>query len=245
MTPAAQALPIQIRPPRDGDGGERNKVHAASRFPQDCLAGGLLETRVADLVRRGVTKFLVGLRPPSRSTGGFRGLSRVARAVHHALARMAERFAELYPTVASIAHEAGYSERHTARALAELRGLGLLEWDRRCIRTGKPAPKGGELVQQISNLYRLLIPPKLQAIMQGLDRGRPAPAGDAAAAWHARQRQADRLARLGEEQPAPAPIPRAAADRVVVRAVSADFNARMDARGAGVPPPVPRPPCRP
>ena len=57
----------------------------------------------------------------------------------------------LDPSHACLAADAGVGERTVERALADARALGLLDWDRRLVRTGWRA-------EQTSNAYVLIVP---------------------------------------------------------------------------------------
>jgi hypothetical protein len=57
------------------------------------------------------------------------------------------------PSHARLAADAGVGERTVERALADAKALGLLDWDRRIVRTGWRA-------EQTSNAYVLIVPGK-------------------------------------------------------------------------------------
>ena len=65
------------------------------------------------------------------------------------------------PTHATLAADAGTSERTVRRALAALRAVGLIAWEQRLVR--RPWPAGGKdatRAEQTSNAYAFLLPDK-------------------------------------------------------------------------------------
>jgi DNA-binding transcriptional ArsR family regulator len=111
------------------------------------------------------------------------------------------------PCQRRLAEQSGYSERTVRRALAALRDLGLLDWQRRLIRDRRGT-------RQTSNAYRLSTPatppaapalrpitPKVQYRMGSTARlsAGPAPAFDPAARKALERIAAARAARFGQE----------------------------------------------
>jgi len=70
---------------------------------------------------------------------------------------------------ATIAEKCGRSISAVKKALATLKHLGFLEWQRRTALVDDPEP-GGQYVQQISNAYFLVLPPKAQEMVRRIMR---------------------------------------------------------------------------
>ena len=72
------------------------------------------------------------------------------------------------PAQATLAAGAGCGERTVRRALAALRGVGLLAWEQRLVR--RPWPEGGagaSRAEQTSNAYALLLPTRPVTVREG------------------------------------------------------------------------------
>ena len=206
-------------------------VHAQSKFAWDCTASVQLAVAEAKLWRASIHIWFDELRRarPKVVPGGVDGLTRCDRDLLWAIIWYSERYPEVFPSAEALSTKAKISVRQVHRSKAKLKSLKVLTWENRCDKTDKPGPKGF-LVRQISNLYHLVVPPKLQAIMdREARRWRPRPdAGVVAEDQAIRDRRTaydrDAIRMAGEERAA------ARHGANVVYAVSPAFNAKLDAK---------------
>ena len=71
---------------------------------------------------------------------------------------------KLEPAIATIAEQLGRSYSAVHRAMKRLRAHGFLHWVRRSREVENPEP-GGQVVEQITNAYALLVPKELQSFV--------------------------------------------------------------------------------
>lgn len=91
----------------------------------------------------------------------------------------------LEPAIATIAERTGYCYSAVHAALCRLREHGFLHWVRRSKPVENPQP-GGQQVEQITNAYLLLVPEKLQGIVEIICGKAPLPGDEE---WRRTQRK--------------------------------------------------------
>lgn len=120
----------------------------AHRHPHPWHAGSLFGAGPRRPLDRNARRLWLAIADNARRAGHLTALHlETARA----LLRRLSVDGQLDPAHATIARDAGCSERTVRRALAALADLGLLRWQRRLVRTGWRA-------EQTSNAYEILIP---------------------------------------------------------------------------------------
>lgn len=93
-------------------------------------------------------------------------LGHVARDVLRELLRLLDfKTGRLDPAIKTLADRCGYSVAAVVEALKRLRSHGFLDWLRRYEPTGNTGTKAPQ-VRQISNAYRVSIPPRAEALLR-------------------------------------------------------------------------------
>jgi len=161
---------LELRP-SEGRGDDRTPVRRHSRLAGHCE--GLFWRRTskqeAGRIRLAAAKYELATRQPGARNGaiGFVGLeviSYLTRLVDH-------RSGRLEPSIATLMQRLRRSKDAIVRALAALRRAGFIDWVRRFEPTGNEGK--GPTIRQVSNAYRLALPPVALRLLGRL--GQPAP----------------------------------------------------------------------